>query len=494
MQENIDSIVANHNLITLERGAEELLLIDPSAVQPLYIKRGRDYIKNVIGGASQPLSRERLEKEFSVNQDLLDTLIRHRILLKNGHESSDTAIQGFQPVKKTSGISLYLLLSQSCNLGCIYCLNGRETYKTGRNIKMGEDVAFRSVERCLERLEKGGFLEIVFFGGEPMLNWPMVRKVIRHCEDRLKPVHSDKRIKYHMTSNLTVLPKDFLKWARDYQISVLCDVDGEQSIHDRCRPYRNGRPSHDDITANIEKLVKAGVDISLRATITSINAGGILEISRHHKALGVRGSAIVPLNPVNSDEEVLEEQLIPDASVLIRGLRALYDSRIWSSERLFPFSVFANKVRPGTRITMGCGAPLGNTPVVDANGDAYPCIYLMGIKRFYMGNVMEQEWVDYAMLEDMQRLLYVDHLEACRDCKWRYLCGGGCPVSRLTVLNNPGCTEKVKNYCSMISCEYTRKILELLFWELAEEADSALKAKTATNPIVAIDADQTIFC
>ena len=444
------NLTANKNLIMLERGGDELLLVDPCTVQPLYIKRGRDYIKGLIREAGRPGAREGLEGAFPCDKDLLDTLIRHRILVEEVQGPVSKSPHPSKVVEKTSGMSLYLLLSQSCNLGCIYCLNGKRTYRTGRNLLMGEKVAFRSVERCMERLEPGGSLEVVFFGGEPLLNWPMVKKVIRHCEDKLKLIHGDKRIKYHMTSNLTILPDDLVYWAEKYKISVLCDVDGEAEVHNRCRPYKGGKGSHATIVASIGKLVKAGVDISLRATITSLNQHRMMEIARHHKALGVRGCGLVPLSPVNSDEELFDEGLIPDASVLIQGLEEVYRSRVWSSERLFPFSVYSSKVRPGTRITMGCGAPYGNTPVVDAKGDVYPCIYLVGIKRFYLGNVLEPEWIDKTMLARMQRLLNVDNLEECRDCQWRYLCGGGCPVTRLTVLNNPDCTQEIRQYLSLI--------------------------------------------
>lgn len=491
--QNSQPIMANSDLIVLERGADELLLMDTWAVQPLYIKKGREYVLNLIRKAARPVTRQKLEASFPMDKNLIATFIQHRILVEEQRSRAVGNPKSFDGSAKTNSISLYLLLSQSCNLGCVYCLNGRRTYKTDGHLKMDDKVAFKSVLQCLDRLEQGGSLEIVFFGGEPLLNWPMVKKIILYCEKELKPVHGDKTIKYHLTSNLTVLPDDFLKWATEYKIGVLCDVDGEAQIHDQCRPYKNGKPSHAVIAANIAKLVDAGLNISLRATITSLNVKNMMEIALHHKAFNVKGSALVPLNPVNSDEDLLDEQLVPDAAILIQGLEAVYSSRIWSSEKLFPFSVYAHKIRPGMRVTMGCGAPRGNTPVVDVKGNVYPCIYLMGIQRFYLGNVMEKEWIDKTLLEQMHHALNVDHLDECKTCQWRYLCGGGCPVSRLTVLNNPDCTQKLKNYCSMISCDYNKKILELLLWELAQEADDGTQA-TFADSSVAMDATQTVYC
>lgn len=75
----------------------------------------------------------------------------------------------------------------------------------------------------------------------------------------------------------------------------------------------------------------------------------------------------------------------------------------------------------------------------------------------------------------MLNLIHVDLNAECRGCRWRYLCGGGCPVLRLTVLENPGASRTVVNYCRGIYCEYSRKILEILLWRKAEDAAARLE-------------------
>jgi len=136
---------------------------------------------------------------------------------------------------------------------------------------MQRDVAFRSVERCLEGLDAQGSLEIIFFGGEPLLNWPLAKDVITHCEKRLKTEHPDKELKYHLTTNLSFMPDDLIAWAKKYNITFPCDVDGPEAIHNRCRPFKDGRPSHEIITGNIRRLVDEGLKVDLRATVTALN-------------------------------------------------------------------------------------------------------------------------------------------------------------------------------------------------------------------------------
>jgi uncharacterized protein len=486
------------NLIVLERGQEELLLVNSFHLQPLYIQTGRAYVKQVLAASKHLDTRDALLEAFPKDGPLLELLLRHRILIrphtdKDGHDRADIAASRVVKPDR-SAVSLYLLLSQSCNLGCIYCLNGAETYGTRQSLKMREEVAYRGVERALDSLSKDGRLEIAFFGGEPLLNWPLAKQVIRHCEETLKPKYPDKHITYHLTSNLAVVPSDLIDWAKKYRITFLCDVDGPAPLHDRCRPYRNGTSSHADIVGNIRKLIDSGLSIALRTTVTAINQHHMLEIAKHHKAIGGRGSAFVPVNPVNSDEHILRDDLLPDPEVVIQGLVDIYQSKIYDRASLFPFSVYASKVEPGAKVITGCGAPYGNTPVVDVNGDAYPCIYLVGIKKFRMGNVLREDYPDTHLLEWMMDILHVDNIGECRDCAWRYLCGGGCPINRLTILDNPAVTPGVRDYCSQISCTYTKKILELLFWELATDASSAVKKTTPREAGVASDAVHSIRC
>ncbi len=467
-------LVPSKNLLMLERGADELLLLNSIHNRPLYIPRGREQVKNYLETACLMESEDEVRRAFPEDGALLDMLLEHRIVLYEQQQQAGADLADRSHLGKArddrEAMSLYLLLAQSCNLGCVYCLNGRDTYHKDAGLKMDERVAFRSVERCLESLNENGRLEIVFFGGEPLLNWPLAKKIILHTQQLSKDRFPSRSVQYHLTSNLTIMPKDLIDWAKQYNMTFLCDIDGPPAVHDACRPYKNGKPSHHRTAANIEKLRKAGLPVALRSTITSVNQDLMLEIANHHRDLGGTGCALVPVNPINSDEDILSGEMLPQAEKLVQGLTAIHQSGLWQSDDLFPFNVYASHLRCGGRNVLGCGAPYGNTPVVDVGGDVYPCIYLVGIKRFYLGNIMANDYPDNRVLDWMMDYLHVDNMDECRNCAWRYICGGGCPVGKLTILGNPDADDKIKRYCNAIRCVYSRKTIELMLWEFAQKA------------------------
>jgi len=468
--ESYDSLNLATNLIALERGKEELLLVSGDHLRPVYFADGREYIKKFLAAIKELGGRIPLQEAFPHDRPLLDMLLAHGIVSEGDADNSPIRDAAFRWSKgQQSGLTLYLLLSQSCNMGCVYCLNGIKSYQKNDRLMMPEEVAYRSLDRVFSLVDPGGTLKIILFGGEPLLNWPLGRKAILYCES-LKPRYKEVNIEYYITSNFSLLPSDLIYFVKEYRIGLLCDLDGPAPIHNRCRPFRNGRPSYDRIVRNVRTILDSGWPIQLRSTITAFNQDLMVDIARHHREIGADSISFVPVIPVNSDEEFVPETLLPSPSKLMQGLDEVFHNHIIDYESIFPFTTFTQHVAPMTWGVVGCGTPYGTTPVVDVRGDVYPCIYMMGIKRYFMGNVMDGSFPDLEGCRRMLDLIHVDLNDECRGCRWRYLCGGGCPVLRLTVLENPKASENVVNYCRAIYCDYSRKILELLLWRKAEEA------------------------
>ncbi|MCU0727841.1 MAG: radical SAM protein, partial [Planctomycetes bacterium] len=358
------------NLIVLTEGEDELLLANPAAPFPLYIQRGRDYVRRFVEAVPALRTAARIAEVFPDDAALLDMLVERKIVVPADEAAAAPAPEP-PPRAERSFVSLYLLLTQTCNLQCVYCLDGRETYQTGRRLRMSLEIARASVEKYLRSLLPKGHLEIVFFGGEPLLNWPLVKKVIRFCEAELKPKVPDRTFNYHLTTNLASLPADLIEWATRHRITFLCDVDGPAELHDRTRPFRNGDPSFATIAAHVRRLADAGLSVNLRATVTAVNQHHLPEIAKLHREMGGAGCAFVPVNPANSDGELLPESLLPSPAVVIEGLEAAYRSGVWESRDLYPFNAFASRVGGGAKVTQGCGAPHGMTPVVQCDGRVY---------------------------------------------------------------------------------------------------------------------------
>ena len=465
------------DLLRLERGSDELLLANGSDVRPLYIRTGRRYVSNLLRVADQLGRYDRIAAHFPQDLPLLDTLLGHGILLSvEGRETDSTSRCASARLMgpRKDAMSLYLLVSQSCNMRCAYCLDGARTYRTEERLRMSEAVAFTSVERCLQQLTPGGWLEIVFFGGEPLLNWALAKAVIAHCDQAVKRQYRNRTVTYHVTSNLSFLPPDLIEWATKFGITFLCDVDGPAAVHDVCRPFKDGRPSYDTIARNVTELAAAGVHVALRATITAANQDHLLETTRLHKTLGGRSSAFVPVNTVNSDGDMLPEPLLPSPERVMEGMADVYHSRVWEEEALYPFCLYPPRLQPGAKTALGCGAPCGTMVVVDVKGDVYPCHYLVGVRRFHQGNVTDSSYPDQTALLRMCDDLHVDHLDDCKGCPWRYVCGGGCPLGRLAIVDNPMATDTERTYWKRMNCDYTKRIMELVLWRRAEETASQL--------------------
>lgn len=341
-------------------------------MRPLYVRRGRGSVKRLVAAAAEGCPAETLRERFKDDAPLIDVLLSHGIVAAGSPGRRGDAAPVAAPKPAVSGqkgrITLYLLLSESCNLHCIYCLNGPKTYLTNGRGRMSAKVAFASIEMCLRELRPGGTVEVAFFGGEPLLEWPLIKEIIGYCEDRLKPTHPEKRINYHLTSNLTLCPPDLTEWVARHKITVLCGIDGPPEIHDRCRTYPGGGPSHVRSAQTIGRLVQAGCRITLRATITSLNHDRLADVAAHHTRLGASTSLFVPVRPVNSDEEFFPEKILPDPDRIIEAALELGRQDAPGKPNLFPFNDFSAEIRPGIRHVVACGAPYGTTYVVRTNG------------------------------------------------------------------------------------------------------------------------------
>ncbi len=497
MKEETDSrgpLEVTKNLIALERGGDELLLVNSFHMRPLYVARGKKSVKRVLSGAVGKTFQD-LQALFAEDAGLIRMLKDHRILVDASHDKErydrtdiDATIAAQSRPKNR--MTVFLLVTESCNLGCIYCLNGSGTYRKNPKVLMNLEVAMHSITACLDQLEAGGTLQVTFFGGEPLLNWPLVKEVIKHCEDLLVQASSGKNIAYHITSNLTVCPPDLIGTLKKHKITVLSNIDGPPEIHNRCRPYLRGGASHAQSEETIRRLVDAGIPIALRATITSVNQDCIADIAAHHKALGAGSCGLVPVCQINSDGQYLPELLLPDPDKIIAGVVNVYRSGLWEREKLFPFNQYALRLRPGSRQTMSCAAPSGATPVISATGDVYLCVYLVGREKFRYGT-FSSAW-DRRLLDETTVSLHVDNLQGCStSCPWRYACGGGCPVMRLAlyeVEKNPWAAE----YGRRIVCDFSKAVLTECLWDMAKKVKSHVDSGNRQPEGFPID--RTPFC
>lgn len=455
----------------LSRGSERIFF-NPLNVNPAYFPMGGSQVLQILDKlkANEPFY---CPQENLCPWDLFDFFVRHHLIVEDGREDGKAACcEACGPGRDLfrTELNVYLLLSQACNQACVYCLNGRETYHGPGDPMMSRETAFQAVETFASRLSPGGFLNLVFFGGEPLLNWPLAVELMEHCESTLKAKFPKINFHYHITTNLSILPDDFISRARDHAMTLLVDVDGPEDVHDALRPLRGGGGSFAFTARHIEKAAGAGINVALRTTVVSRNQEIMVETARVHKNLGGSSCAYVPLNAVDSDGSVFERAMRPDPRIYSRGLREVYHSQIWPVENLFPFSEFSRRLVPGYHNNLNCGTPRGCTPVISVNGKIFSCIYLVNNPAYETGDILKDDFPRLDVLEAMAKIIDVDARPQCRECAYRYLCGGGCPIGYIGTEGEALASREVRAYTHKIACATAKTCLEELFWSLGTEA------------------------
>jgi radical SAM family protein len=212
-------------------------------------------------------------------------------------------------------------------LNCSYCLGGGKVRGASASPRtMSRETACRAVERACEKVSPGGVVEVAFYGGEPLRNWTLVKVVGDACKGTISGRFPDREIRLSMISNLAEAPDDLAAWALGHGMTFLCDIDGPGPVHDRLRPFADGTGSLATVTANVRRLVTAGVHVGLRMTLTALNQSDMVETARLFKDLGAGSCAFVPVQPVDCAGRFLPRELLPDIDAITAGMKQVYES------------------------------------------------------------------------------------------------------------------------------------------------------------------------
>lgn len=303
---------------------------------------------------------------------------------------------------------------------------------------------------------------------------------MHYVSDFASKQYPEVNFKFHITSNLYKLPSDFVDYAHKYNLTILCEIAGTPEIHDKLRPNRAGKPTCDKIVKNIHFLIKEGFNINIRATITSHNHDKLLEISKFHKEIGGNSIAYVLLNPVNSDEMIMSKDWLPDVDVYLSGLQQILFNKVWGIDKIFPLNEYIRKIGNNNINNCNCGAPYGNTPTIDVNGNMYPCIYWVGMPKFLAGNVFDEgDLSNISLCHDLQNKLNVENRNDCKNCKWKYICGGGCAVNYVPLLykfeNFNKIDPIIRKYMLKFSCKLSSGCLSIVLWDQIHKKNFDLK-------------------
>ncbi|HBV97166.1 MAG: radical SAM protein [Peptococcaceae bacterium BICA1-7] len=321
-------------------------------------------------------------------------------------------------------ISMCLFLTQSCNLKCVYCYGDGGGYGTGGS--MEEKTALQAVNWLLEQAGKIKKLHIGFFGGEPFINFPLMKAVVEHAEKKV--LEMGKKIDFHTTTNATLLNDERIAFIKEHQIATVISFDGPKEIQDAQRPYANGEGSYDTTVPKIKKLLAAVPETPGHAVIV-----GNTEPELVKEALQEIGFSEVSIVPASQSLFAGESDRTKKARTqrILQALEKEAENWISLTKSRNSEALKILKARNGlyqglmallhnTKKRYACGAGLSSAAVSCA-GDIYLCHRFVGRDEYKLGNVFER---------DLNREEYqkspVTGSGVCVACFAKYYCAGGC--------------------------------------------------------------------
>lgn len=361
-----------------------------------------------------------------------------------------------EPVVK----ALCLLISQDCNLRCSYCFAEEGQYHKSRAL-MNLKTAKASLDFLVENSGNRHNLEVDFFGGEPLMNFDVIKETVKY--GRVLEAAYNKNIRFTLTTNAYHVTDEMIAFMNDEMKNVVISVDGRKEVHNSLRKNAAGQGSYDKVLENAKKIVGARGDKEyyIRGTYTAKN----LDFSNDVCAIADAGFENISLEPVVTGEEyAIKKEHLAQINHEYELLAREYMKRRESGEA-FSFFHFMIDLDSGPCLNKrlkGCGAG-SEYLAVAANGDVYPCHQFAGMDDFYMGSIFDGKM----NTEIMQKFLGV-HIFAkkeCKECWAKYYCSGGCAAN--AYMSNGDLKKPYK-----IGCETEKKRIEMAIALKAVEADS----------------------
>lgn len=325
--------------------------------------------------------------------------------------------------------SLCLNIAHDCNLRCKYCFASQGDYDTHKRELMSFDVAKRAVDLLIRSTEgKRQHCEIDFFGGEPLMNFDVVKQTIEYIREQEK-IHN-KIFKLSLTTNGMLLDPAKVKYLTDQHISLILSLDGRPEVHNRMRPDAGGRDSYDTCARNQVYAAKHrnGEEYYVRGTYTKYNLD-FTEDVRHMADLGFEGLSMEPVVGDDLSYAITDDDL-PRIFDEYDRLTDFYLQH-YDEGRPFIYYHFIMDLYRGPCIAKrlrGCGAGHEYMCVVP-NGDIYPCHQFVGQDGYVIGNVYEGVTND--TLPALFRDMHVLNKPECCKCWAKFFCSGGCHANNI---------------------------------------------------------------
>ncbi|EHQ88917.1 nif11-like peptide radical SAM maturase [Desulfosporosinus youngiae] len=322
-------------------------------------------------------------------------------------------------------INMCLFLTQSCNLNCVYCYGNGGGYGTGGSLE--EKTAYQAVDWLIEQSRDMKKIHLGFFGGEPFLKFPLMKEIVAYTNKRVR--ETGKEVRFHCTTNATLLDDEQIAFIRNHSISVMISIDGPREIHNLQRPFVGGQGSYDVVVPKIKNLLTFLPDTPGHAVIVGNTDPQVVKDAM--KEIGFQKISVITSSQSLFCGEADKQKAERDISNLLdlleqeaetwisltrsRDVGALLELKNKSFLYFGLSALFHNK-----KLHYACSAGLGMV-AVSVTGDVYLCQRFVGMADYKIGSVFESKLNREQYQESPAR-----SNPLCTACLARYYCAGGC--------------------------------------------------------------------
>ncbi len=413
---------------------------------PLMEKKKDPSLEEALKAAGKAYSEGEIREAIEEINELRD---RGQLYSPDSYESYvEEFIRGKErnPVIK----AMCLHIAHDCNLRCEYCFASKGEYK-GKRVLMSFETGKAALDFLIDHSGNRVNLEVDFFGGEPTMNFDVVKRLVEYGRSREEEKH--KKFRFTLTTNGVLLDDEVLSFANKEMGNLVLSIDGRKEVHDRMRPSVNGKGSYDLV---VNRFLKAAESRSqqnyyVRGTYTHYNTDFSKDVLHLHD-LGFEQISVEPVVCDPKEEYALRDSDLP---VLLEQYDILAEEIVKRRKegRFVNFFHFMIDLEGGPCIAKrlsGCGSGVEYVAVTPF-GEIYPCHQFVGEKDFLMGDVFNGiERTD--LVRDFARCNVYSKPE-CRECFAKFFCSGGCSANSFHATGNIN-----GNYT--FGCELQRKRVE----------------------------------
>lgn len=363
--------------------------------------------------------------------------------------------------KQTVIKALCLHIAHDCNLRCSYCFAGTGEYLGARSL-MSLDVGKKAIDFLIENSRNRRNLEVDFFGGEPLMNFDVVKGIVAYAREREK--ETNKNFRFTITTNVLLLDEDKRAFINEHMHNVVLSLDGRKEVNDEVRKRIDGSGSYDRILPLAKKMVeeRKGKQYYVRGTFTRKNLDFGADVL-HMADMGFKQISVEPVVAARDSGLDIRQEDLKTVSVEYEKLSKEYVKRRKNGQ-WFNFFHFMVDLEGGPCIAKrmrGCGSGTEYLAVTP-DGELYPCHQFVGQKEFLFGNIFEGLNGNPIRETFIETNVYTK--PECNACWAKFYCSGGCAA-------NAWQFNKDLKVPYHIGCELEKKRVECALWIKSQEVE-----------------------